>query len=363
MIYLDAAAGEPLLDRCRPFLQTPYLNASTLYKVGKRSAQEIENCRAQIAGAIGALPSEIVFTSGGSESNALAWNGRRCGITTPIEHKSILMNSTAKLLVNVNPDGTVDKSHFRKICKLGQADFVSIQSVNNETGQTQVIQSLAKIAHANGLLFHSDGVQAFGKEKIQVHELGVDYMSFSGHKIGAPQGIGFLYVRSGCKVKPLIPGTQENGRRGGTQSPALIAALAKAAQCSNGINEKIKRSKHNTERFAAKLQNEFGCKINGFRSGSLIVSATFPQSITAEALMYMLDAGYPSIMVGLGSACSRGEPSHVLAAMGLTESEISRTVRFSIPMYAGLPVEQEKIVISAIRKAIEVIQNATVQGI
>ncbi|MCM1223568.1 MAG: cysteine desulfurase [Lachnospiraceae bacterium] len=363
MIYLDNAATTPVSDEVIqamiPYFNNKWYNPSSLYSKAKDVKRDISIARKTIADFINAESDEIYFTSGGSESNCLAIQGwlkyvqslnlRPCIITTVIEHKSIsecvkdLHKSGIEVLyLPVNEYGYVNPSNLEKALKSTLLKFdsvlVSVQYANNEIGTIQNIKLLADIAHKYIATFHTDAIQAFGKINIDVSELGVDMMSVSGHKIHAPKGIGFLYVNENTKIKPLIYGNQENGLRGGTENVPYIIGFAEAVKLFSSKKYDWIHMLNVKEYLISRLKEEFDCKINSNENyNSLnIVNATFPQNITGEALIQLLDIS--DIMVSSGSACNSytNVPSPVLKAIGLSDDEINRTIRISLSDIASL---------------------------
>lgn len=354
MIYLDSSATtkpkQEVIDAMMPYFTEKFYNPSSLYGGSSKVKKDIENARKIIGDFINAKSNEIYFTSGGSESNCWAiqgfvnyWNRKGVTpviITSTIEHKSILdcvdnMNVDVHY-IGVNKFGVVDYDALDNVLdfvsKDGNKVLVSIQWVNNEIGTFQIIKSIAKLAHEYGAVFHTDAVQAFGKLPIDVEEFDIDILSASGHKIGCPKGIGILYKKNGINIDPLIYGSQMDGLRGGTENVAYIMGMAKAVEIMGKIDYS---SLDYIDELAEKLMmslKELGCKFNGGYINAVpnIISVTFPQNITGEALLYMLDMC--GIMVATGSACNShsNEPSHVLKAIGLTDEEAARTIRISL---------------------------------
>lgn len=360
MIYLDTAATtqpkQEVIDAMMPYFTDKWYNPSSLYGKATQVKRDIENARATVGNFIGAKGSEIFFTSSGSESNCWALQGftnycNRIGlfptiITSRIEHKSILAcveNINADVYyVNVDEKGFFKKDHFEYILKFvseetykNKAILVSLQQANNEIGTIQNIKELAEIAHKYNAIFHIDATQSFGRIPIDVRELGVDMLTASGHKISAPKGCSILYKKRGIIIDPLIYGSQMDGQRGGTENTAFIMGFAKAVELSS-VNKKssFKDNKLLFLRnyFINKLQTTFNCKLNGSTLNRLPnnINVTFPQNVTGESLVYMLDTS--DIYVATGSACNSKsiEPSMTLKSIGLTDEEAMRTVRFSI---------------------------------
>jgi cysteine desulfurase len=324
---------DAVITAMMPYLQRQWLNPSSIYESAKEVKREIEKVREKVARFINADPDEIYFTSGGSESNSWVFNGfyKMCEwgqiCTTKIEHHSIqdAIKWLNKCYYEFEP---VDKLGRVRPVFLPNDDFISIQMANNEIGTVQDIKKLVQEARAENpkVLFHTDAVQAFGKIPIDVKDLDVDYLSASGHKIGTPKGIGFLYMRRGKELAPMIYGTQERGYRGGTENVPYIIGLGRAVDIIDYNNDKLK----STYEYAhTKLQNI--ASFNGDPQNRLwgIMSATIKANIDGDMLLNMLhERGQ---MVSAGSACNayNAEPSQVLKAIGLTDEEAKKTIRIS----------------------------------
>ena len=346
-IYLDHAATTPtdeaVVREMLPYFSTCFGNASSTHKRGRDAVAAVDRARERIARALGAIPSEIYFTSGGTESNnwairALAEANSSKGkhiISSAIEHPSLL-GALAKLeesgyevtYLPVNEKGVVSPSDVAAVIR-EDTTLVSVMTVNNEVGSLQPIREIAAIAHEAGALFHTDAVQAVGVIPIDVVELGIDALSISAHKFYGPKGIGALYLKKGTKIKPfLIGGEQEHSLRGGTYNTPGIVGMGVAL-------ERAVSSLPETAAHLALLKSRFLgicdplIRLNGDTSGHPgIVNLTFFGIRNTEFLSALDREG---IDASVGSACSSGsvEPSHVLAAVGLPEGEISSSIRFS----------------------------------
>lgn len=344
----SAATTKPLESVCDVVSRSicgDWYNPSSKYNSAKDVKKKIEEARFCIAESIGAKPDEIYFTSGGSESNSMALNNyNRTGaspiLISNVEHESILQyakriypcDPSRWLMIDVNKDGIIEPEQLDKRLRRNFVSLVSIQFVNNETGVVQDIGSLAEIAHKHYCHFHTDAVQAFPHMNCNVNDLGVDLMSISGHKFGAPKGIGVLYVKNKRIYKPIIYGTQERGFRGGTENTPYILGLAKAIQeRSVNMNKWSDYIKMNRLYFEQELK-KIGCRINCESSDRApgIISCMLPENVVAEYIIYRL--AEENIFVSAGSAChsNSDKPSHVLKAIGLTNDEISRTIRISL---------------------------------
>lgn len=356
-MYYDNAATTPvnkkyvekILDQC---LYEYYGNPSSLHTVGQRAKSILGEARKTVAESIGCEAEEIIFTSGGSESNNLALKGfsfaNDCQIiTTPIEHKSVL--ETCKFLqshqinkyytVDVDNDGLVEMFSLKEILKTVKSyqriPLVSIQLANSEIGTIQPIEEIAELVHSFGGVLHVDAVQAYGILHINVKKMGIDMMSVSGHKLGAPKGIGFLYKKKNINIDPLINGGgQENGYRAGTENVPYIAALAEIVRndvADYMIDSKAEQLVNRRDYLENKIKNIPDVIVNGNSEmrlpGNLSVSF---KDIDGETLMMLLDT--KDYNVSNGSACNAGssEPSYVLKAIKVDPQYINGTIRITL---------------------------------
>jgi cysteine desulfurase len=364
-IYMDANATTPLLpevfEAMRPFWMEHYGNASSIHQQGQVARAAVDHARDAIAHLLHCRTSEIVFTSGGTESDNLALFGTLESspaapahlITTSIEHHAVLhaAESLASRGVEVTflpctPQGLIEPATLQAAIR-PNTKLVSIMFANNETGVIQPIAELAAIAHAAGALFHTDAVQAAGKLPIDLSPKGplndVDLLTLSGHKIYAPKGIGVLFVRRNVRLAPMLHGgTHERQRRAGTENVAAIVGLGKAAELANawlqtdGSAELTALRDRLEQGILAQVEE---CGVNG--AGAPRVSNTtnlYFDHLEAEALVIALDL--KGLSVSGGSACQSGatEPSHVLTAMGLTPARARASIRFSL---SKLTTEEE----------------------
>ena len=331
-MYWDYAATTPVkpevLAAMMPYFTDKWYNPSAIYEPAKEVRRDIDKARAIIAKSINAEPEEIYFTSGGSESNSWIINELNLAgfklSTSFIEHSSIMESNCQKEFnicdlygqINLNPDSNPTAS-----------PFVSIQFANNEIGTIQDIKQIAKRVHENYQVLHTDAVQAYGKIPIDVKDMGIDMLSASGHKIGAPKGIGFLYVDKNGALYPMIYGSQNFGMRGGTENVPYIMGLARAVELIDySIQDKLKP----IYEYAAQQAKSFA-RVNGHPLKRLynILSLTINEPIDGKALIGLLHE--QGEYVSAGSACNAGsnKPSHVLKAIGLTDEEAQRTIRVS----------------------------------
>lgn len=371
MIYADNAAttrvSDHALEKMLPFLRESYGNASSLYSIGSRAKRAIEEARRQTASAIGAEPSEIIFTSGGSEANSWVLRGmaeRFRGeavhiVTTSIEHPSVL-NACRALeacgvsvsYLPVSEQGVVDveavASAIRPSTKL-----VSVMLANNEVGTLQPIADIGRRLQGRGVLFHTDAVQALGHIPVDVSALHVDFLTASAHKFHGPKGCGFLFSRSASPLPQLVfGGGQEHGQRAGTENVAGVIALGAALEESiAGMGETRAKLISLADATAHGLRAaipgvEMQCEAVSRLPGMLAV--TFPH-VSGEAMLHLLDLW--GICVSTGSACNSGKggPSHVLLALGLTEEQAKSSIRISYGRY-NLEEDAERVV-AGIRRA------------
>ncbi len=340
-VYLDNNAttnvAPEVVEAMLPFFTELWGNPSSMHYFGGQVARYIRAAREKIAALIGADPSEIVFTSCGTESDNMAIRGAlEAGgpamrlITTRVEHAAVL----GPALHHKAHGGQVVE--LRRELDKGPA-VVSIMWANNETGVIFPIQELAEITRQAGSVFHTDAVQAVGKLPIDVRRTPIDMLSLSGHKLHAPKGIGVLYVRKGTKLKPfLLGGHQENGRRGGTENVPYIVGLGKACELAIGhLEEEGSRVAALRDRLEQGLLEVCpDTSVNGDRVNRLPNTSNISfQFIEGEGILYHLsDAG---IAASSGSACTSGslEPSHVIRAMGVPFTAAHGSIRFSLSRY------------------------------
>ena len=363
-IYMDANATTPLLpevfEAMRPFWMEHYGNASSIHQQGQQARGAVEMARGAVARFLHCLNSEIVFTSGGTESDNLALFGVLSKtaepahlITTTIEHHAVLhaAESLAKNNVEVTflpstAQGLIEPAALKAAIR-HNTRLVSIMYANNETGVIQPIPELAAIAHKAGALFHTDAVQASGKLPLDLSAEGplknVDLLTLSGHKLYAPKGIGVLFVRRNVRLAPMLHGgTHERQRRAGTENVACIAGLGKAAELATAWLNTTAPSELTAlrDRFERGLLAQIDeCGINGGSAPRVSnTSNLYFDHLEAEALVIALDL--KGISASGGSACQSGaaEPSHVLTAMGLPPARARASIRFSL---SRLTTEEE----------------------
>lgn len=351
-IYADNAAttkvSEPVLEAMLPYFTEEYGNASSIYALGRNAKKALETARESIAASIGAQPSEIYFTSCGSESDnwairsvceRLAAKGQKHIVTSVFEHHAVLHTCQAleKLgfevtYLPVYENGIVKTEDVRNAIREDTA-LVTIMYANNEIGTIQPIEEIAAICREKNVIFHTDAVQAVGHVKIDVHAQGIDMLSISGHKIHAQKGIGALYVRKGIPMTNLIfGGAQERNRRAGTENIPAIMGLAKAMELANtDIEERAEKTSRLRDRLIDGFLKLPRTRLNGDRvkrlPGTVNVSI---EGIEGESLLLMLDMN--GICASSGSACTSGslDPSHVLLSLGLKHEVAHGSLRLSI---------------------------------
>lgn len=352
-IYLDANATTPLLpevfEAMRPFYLEHYGNASSIHQQGQHARAAVDHARDSIARMLHCRPAEVVFTSGGTESDNLALFGVLAAgdhmITSSIEHHAVLhaahslqSRGVDVTFLPVTEQGIVEPMTLLAALK-PNTKLVSIMYANNETGAIQPIDALAGITHAGGALFHTDAVQAGGKLPLDVSAHGllkdVDLLTLSGHKIFAPKGTGILYVRRSVRLSPMFHGgSHERQRRAGTENVPGIVGLGKAVEvCTEWLKTegptKLAALRDGLEKGLLSSVDETGVNGEGAPRVANTTSIYFDH-VEAEALLIALDL--KGISVSGGSACQSGasEPSHVLTAMGLSAPRARATIRFSL---------------------------------
>lgn len=352
VIYLDNAATTPVrreaLEAMWPHLGARFGNPSSHHQFGEAAAQALLQARASVAGSLGCRPGEVTFTSGGTESDNLAIKGIALGnprgrhiVTTPIEHEAVLescdylrrLHGFEITLLPVDARGRVDPAELAQVLR-PETTLVSVHYANNEVGTVQPLTELAAVTRAAGVPFHTDAVQAGGWLDLNVGTLGVDALSLSGHKLGAPPGIGAVYLRGRLAIEPLLHGGgQERGKRSGTENVAGAVALAVALRLAGEARADA------ADRTAA-LRNDFiatvlsetpAAQLTGHPAQRLPGTASFVfPGTSGEAVLLELEAR--GIICSSGSACAAGssDPSHVLTAMGLSADIAQTAVRFTL---------------------------------
>ncbi len=346
-VYLDNSATTPVapevVEAMTPYLQQDYGNASSLHNLGREARKAIEESRGEISQTLGVTPTEIVFTSGATEANNLAIKGlafahpdKRHLITSKVEHHAVLhtcqwMEERGYEVTALDVDrfGRVDPGELDEAIR-DDTLLVSVIAGNNEIGTLQPIEQIGEICRARGVFFHTDAVQAYGKIPLPMET--IDLLSVSAHKLHGPKGVGFLYVRRGVAITPLLHGGgHERGRRSGTENTPGIVGLAAAARLAfREMETTTARMRRYRQRLIAAISNLPGTQLNGDETKGLphIVNFSF-QAIEGESLVMKLDEH--GIAVSTGSACSSPnlEPSHVLVAIGVPLSMAHGSLRIS----------------------------------
>jgi len=352
-IYLDHAATTPVLpevlEAMQPFFGPRFGNPSSTHRWGREARVALDEARERMARCLGASPDEVCFTSGGTEGDNLAvlgpWRalreaGRRAVVSTPIEHKAVLAavhqaarEGAEERLLEMTAAGLVDEESYAALVDRDTA-LVSVMWVNNEIGVVQPIARLAEQARAAGAIFHTDAVQAFGKVAVDVRATPVDLLTVSGHKIGAPKGIGAIFIRRGTALQPLLHGgSQDRGRRPGTENVAAAVGLARAAELAVAHREEEwARLEPLRDRLAAAILARVPDAVvhgRGAPRAPHILNLSVP-GVDGESLLMALDLA--GVACSGGSACQSGSaaPSHVLAAIGVRGDLAASAVRMSL---------------------------------
>lgn len=372
IIYLDNAATTKtrpeVVDAMLPYFTEFYGNPSSVYDFSAEPKKAIAHARETIAGALGAKPNEIYFTNGGTESDNWALiatveayqNKGNHIITTKIEHHAIL--HTCEYLENrgfsvtyldVDEYGVVKLDELKKAIR-PETILISVMFANNEIGTVQPIKEIGEIANKNGILFHTDAVQAFGHVPINVDECHIDMLSSSAHKLNGPRGVGFLYIRTGVKTKAFIHGgAQERKRRGGTENTPGIVGFGKAVEIAMAtMKERTQQEKTLRDHLIERVMKEVPfVRLNGHPSKRLSNNANFAfQFIEGESLLIMLDMD--GICGSSGSACTSGslDPSHVLLAIGLPHEIAHGSLRLTLN--EEITMEQIDFTVESIKKIV-----------
>jgi len=362
-VYLDYNATTPVdpqvLDAMLPYFSVDFANASSIHTPGQRARAAVETAREQVAALIGARPQEIVFTSGGTESDNHAIFGVITPqvaqpilavhssspatphiITTTIEHEAVLnacqaaeKQGVSVTYLPVDREGRIDPESVRQAIR-PETVFITIMHANNELGTVQPLEEISRIAKEHKIYFHTDAVQSAGKIPIDVNALNVDLLSLSGHKLYAPKGVGTLYIRSGTRVSQLLyGGHHQRGARPGTENVAGIVGLGKAAEIArNSLSSGAQRVSALRDQLERGLLDRVPqIRVNGGNAPRTPNTTNIQfAGIDGEALVIALDL--KGLSCSVGAACSSGavEPSHVLTAIGLSQEEAKSSLRFSL---------------------------------
>jgi len=338
-IYMDWNATAPVRPEAQHAVAAALAfggNPSSVHAFGRHARKTMEEARGRLADLVGAAAENVIFTSGGTEANVLAIGsrGERRLIVSAIEHDSVLRpaRDAGAATIHVTQDGVVDLDHLRFLLEQdARPALVSLMLANNETGVIQPVAEAAKIAHDHGALVHCDAVQAIGRMPVDLAALDVDFLTLSGHKLGAPQGIGALVLGRAVAVAPLLlGGGQERGRRAGTENLPGIAGLGAAlAALEPRETVQVGRMREVLER--GLQEQDPAVTIFGAAAPRLLNTLCFAAgSMTAETAIMALDLA--GIAVSAGSACSSGKvrPSHVVSAMGFDAATAARAIRVSL---------------------------------
>ncbi|TDF97687.1 cysteine desulfurase family protein [Paenibacillus piri] len=381
MIYFDYAATTPVLpevaDAMLPYLTQMYGNASSIHSAGREARAALHHARDTIASFVGCAPSQLIFTSGGTESDNMALFGAAAAresdgkhiITSQTEHHAVLhaceqleKRGFEVTCLPVDPTGRVRLEDVRQAVR-ADTILISIMYVNNEVGAIQPIEQIGELARANGILFHVDAVQALGHLPIDLSRLPVDMMSFSAHKLNGPKGIGALYAAKHTKLEPLLyGGNQERKRRAGTENIASIAGFSKAVQIIERnmyeMQQKMEKLRLEMVTGLEQLLGQDRFVVNGPKAPAEraphILNVSFP-GVSTETMLMNLDL--EGIAAASGSACTSGslEVSHVLKAMQLPDEIMRSAVRFSFG--SGTTTEEVNIAAQKIATIMGRIRN------
>ncbi|MCL2143642.1 MAG: cysteine desulfurase [Methanomassiliicoccaceae archaeon] len=364
------AVANEVIEEMLPFFTAVYGNPASIHSMGDAAAKAISVARKRTASAMGCRPSEIIFTSGGTESDNLAVmgavirSGKKKVITSAVEHSAVL-EACGRLremgyditVIPVDGEGYVDTDGISNAAD-GDTALVSVMAANNVIGTIQPIAELAKIAHENGALFHTDAVQAFTKTDIDVKRDGIDMMSVSGHKIHGPKGTGALYVRSGVELTPMIlGGGQEHGLRSSTENVPGIAGIGKAAELVMlTMDDDVKRMAKMRDKIINEILSIKGSYLNGPVRNRLCSNAHFGFS-GVKGNDIVLALSKMGVYASAASACSAGstEPSHVMTAIGRSAQEALSSLRISLSRYTT--EDEVNILLDALPKALRSVRK------
>ena len=376
-IYADNAATTKMsrtaIDAMLPYMEEYFGNPSTLYQIGQKAKEAIEQAREDVAAVIGATPEEITFTSGGSEADnqairSAAYQGRKNGkthiISTAFEHHAVLHTlkrleeeGFSVTLLDVHHDGLVRPEEVEEAIR-DDTCLVTIMTANNEIGTIQPIREIGAICRKRGVTFHTDAVQAVGHIPVNVATDNIDMMSASAHKFHGPKGCGFLYVKKGIKFSNLIEGgAQERGKRAGTENvPAIVGMAAALKEAQAGLYENALRLTGLRDRLISGLREIPHSDLNGDQNRRLPGNVNFCfEGIEGESILLLLDD--KGIQASSGSACTSGslDPSHVLLAIGRVHDVAHGSLRLTI----GEDTTEEEIdyIVKSVKETVEYLRS------
>lgn len=380
MIYLDNAATtrvkNDVLKEMLPWFSEDYCNPSAVYTFADKGKEAIVTARGRAAKIIGASPAEIYFTSGGTEADnwaiksvaeTLAAKGKHI-ITSKIEHHAVL--HTCEYLekhgyevtyLDVDKYGTVNPDSVKAAIR-PDTILISVMTANNEIGTVEPIAEIGKIAHDNGILFHTDAVQAYGHIPIDVTKMNIDLLSASGHKLGGPKGVGILYVKKGVRLCPFMHGgAQERGMRAGTSNVPGIVGFGKAAQLAGeSMAEHTEYERTLRDRLIKRVLSEIpGSYLNGHETQRLPGNTNFSfDGVEGESVLVLLDS--LGICASSGSACTSGslDPSHVLLAIGMSETLARSSLRLTLS--DENTIDEIDFTVDELKKTIKKLRGANV---
>lgn len=373
MIYLDNAAttkvSEDVFVAMKPYFCEQYANPSAIYTFAGKSMKAVDEARKDVAGLIGAQPNEIYFTAGGSESDnwavkavadAYKAKGKHI-ITSAIEHHAVLhacqyleKQGYEVTYVNVDEYGVIKLDELAAAVR-EDTILITVMAANNEIGTIQPLKEIGEIAKKNGILFHTDAVQAYGHIPLDVDALGIDMLSASGHKLYGPKGIGFLYIRKGVRIGAYVHGgAQERSRRAGTHNtPGIVGMGAAARLAAANLEENMKKETALRDYLIRRVLDEIPySRLNGHPADRLPGNASFCfRFIEGESLLILLDQ--KGICASSGSACTSGslDPSHVLLAIGLPHETAHGSLRLTL---SGETTKEEiDVTVEELKKTVE----------
>lgn len=377
LIYLDNAAttrtAPKVVEAMLPFFSEGYGNPSSIYSMGAAAKEAVTDVREYIATTLGAKTNEIYFTGGGSEADnwaltataeAYESKGKHI-ITSKIEHHAVL--HTCKYLekrgfeityIDVDENGRIKLEELEREIR-EDTILISVMFANNEIGTIQPVKEIGEIAKKHGVLFHTDAVQAYAHIPINVDEMNIDMLSASGHKFNGPKGIGFLYIRTGIKIRSFIHGgAQERGRRAGTENVTGIVGIGKAAELAfSNMEERIEKETSLRDYLMKRISEEIPyCRRNGDGVNRLSNNVNYSfRFIEGESLLIMLDRN--GICASSGSACTSGslDPSHVLLAIGLPHEIAHGSLRLTLSWENT--IEEMDRTVEAVREIVERLRN------